>query len=702
MKQLFRNRLSVIFLIFSLGIVLPAGFLAFLGARSFQYERRLVQKETIEKYSAAADALQQRANEFLAEILQSLIQIGNQEAFERHELPRIQKILMSTKRISYLQVNALFALDEQGNLIASHEQSLSAKSEDALDAGLEWGPFSSEMERLDRVEFVEKDVSKALKGYQMLQSRSTTPAFQVFLLKNIASDYRKLGHDRAAEAAYLELIRRYDQVMDRTGYAAGVIGRQMLAQLYDYTGRGDLAFDTRMEILEGLILGRWKLASEKYANALADAESAGQRWLQSPGATQEQRHHMENWRTLRENLRRWQQDGESFAKDEWPFLGPRWHDLGWSAGGLFQLRKSKSNWVFLTPLLEGAHTPPQGVLVAVISFDSLAKFQDRLFSPIGLPPGVHLAWDRGDVKIHNETPLNWRKAIDRRVTGTDPPWRFQLFTEANSPQEQLTVRRLWIYASMTFLSLLMVLIGLTMMARSLRRETQIAQMKSDFVANVSHELRTPLTAITHISERLRQGRYRSSEEMNRFLEILEEEAQRLREIVENVLDFSKLSEGQKTYHLQKVDLIEVSHEAERRFRTKAEASGFKLTVQQHSEPLLSNIDGQAVLQAILNLLDNALKYSDMSREIELIADHRDGKCFVAVRDQGIGIDPEHQHQIFEKFYRVEHAMDRASQGGVGLGLAIVKQIVEGQNGRITLESTLGKGSIFYLWFQEVV
>src|ERR1019366_347020 len=159
-------------------------------------------------------------------------------------------------------------------------------------------------------------------------------------------------------------------------------------------------------------------------------------------------------------------------------------------------------------------------------------------------------------------------------------------------------------------------------------------------------------------------------------------------------------DGRKLYKKEPHNLTDIAQEALDRIRGKAEARGFKISAQLPEEPLEVSLDPKTAVQAITNLLDNAIKYSGDSREVELAVVRREGYGVVQVRDKGIGISPDQFDKVFEKFYRVEDSLPRASEGGVGLGLAMVKHIMEGHGGRVTLESTLGQGSTFTLWFNR--
>ena len=232
-----------------------------------------------------------------------------------------------------------------------------------------------------------------------------------------------------------------------------------------------------------------------------------------------------------------------------------------------------------------------------------------------------------------------------------------------------------------------------LLLRDLHRETEMAVMRSHFVASVSHELKTPLTSIRAHAETMLMGRAGGAEAAAVYLRTIVSESERLGRLVDSVLDLSRIEQGRKTYHLQTTRLADVVRVAARTMEYPLEQLGFTLTVSSdHSEPALL-ADPEALTQAILNLLGNAIKYSGDARRIELRMGTRNDEAFVDVVDYGIGIPREEQSRIFERFHRVQ-SDDTAGIAGAGLGLALALHVVEGHRGRIAVASAPGRGSTF--------
>ena len=247
-------------------------------------------------------------------------------------------------------------------------------------------------------------------------------------------------------------------------------------------------------------------------------------------------------------------------------------------------------------------------------------------------------------------------------------------------------------------STLAVVLGAALLAgylllRDVHRETEMAAMRSHFVASVSHELKTPLTSIRAHAETMLMGRAGGAETTSEYLRTIVSESERLGRLVDSVLDLSRIEQGRKTYHLQAIRLADVVRSAARTMEYPLEQLGFTLTISSDdSEPTLQ-ADPEALTQAILNLLGNAMKYSGDARRIELRMGTRDNEAFVDVVDHGIGIPRDEQARIFERFHRVQ-SHETAGIAGAGLGLALALHVVEGHRGRIAVASAPGGGSTF--------
>jgi signal transduction histidine kinase len=242
---------------------------------------------------------------------------------------------------------------------------------------------------------------------------------------------------------------------------------------------------------------------------------------------------------------------------------------------------------------------------------------------------------------------------------------------------------------------LMLAAGLYLVYSNVRRELHLARLKSDFVANVSHELKTPLALIRLFAETLELGRVPSEEKAHQYYRVINKESHRLTQLINNILDFSRIEAGRKEYRFAPTDVARVVREVIESYRFQIEQQGFELKVDVEEDLPHVPADEEALGQAIINLVNNAIKYSRESKTIHIDVRREGGKVLVSVKDTGIGIPRGEQKKIFEKFFRGEDSLVHETKGS-GLGLALVRHIMEAHGGQVEVESTPGKGSTFTL------
>ncbi len=229
--------------------------------------------------------------------------------------------------------------------------------------------------------------------------------------------------------------------------------------------------------------------------------------------------------------------------------------------------------------------------------------------------------------------------------------------------------------------------------RDVHRERRLAALRAQFVSSVSHELRTPISTIRTCAELLDMGRAQDASQRSEYVKAIIGESERLGRMISGVLSFSRMEQGARVYNFQPISLESVLLPAVQELDYQLSQKGFEVRTSQDGGNHKVRADPEALQEAVLNLLTNAMKYSRDRREIELSL-HRDGsRVVIQVQDYGIGIPPEHQTRIFESFYRAP-LPDGGEIPGAGLGLTIVDQIVKAHGGRVIVESQLGKGSTF--------
>jgi signal transduction histidine kinase len=251
--------------------------------------------------------------------------------------------------------------------------------------------------------------------------------------------------------------------------------------------------------------------------------------------------------------------------------------------------------------------------------------------------------------------------------------------------------------AMSLLMTVSVLGGIAVALRAASREIRLSKMKADFVSNVSHELRTPLSSIRVFAEFLKMGRVDDPAKVREYGEYIEAESRRLSQLIANILDFSRIESGQKTYTFERADVVSVVASTIKSFEMRLCEQEFAISLSAPAvPPPPAVIDADAISLAVANLLDNAVKYSGTAREVSVRIEHVERFLSVSVVDGGIGIPRDEHEKIFERFHRVGNALVHDVKGS-GLGLAIVKHIVSAHRGWVTVDSEPGRGSRFTIF-----
>lgn len=276
-----------------------------------------------------------------------------------------------------------------------------------------------------------------------------------------------------------------------------------------------------------------------------------------------------------------------------------------------------------------------------------------------------------------------------------PPFdRFTIVVEARAGRSHITMIA-YIVMLVVFLSTLIT--GVVITARLIWQETRLSRLKTDFVSHMSHELRTPLTSIRMFIDTLKLGRAQNAEEQQECLDLLAKETERLSEMIERVLGYARLKAGRRLFTPRDVAVHEVVDEAIAAFRAHTlTAEDLVLTTDVPRDLPLLHVDREALVEALLNLVTNAWKYSGPRKEITVFARAgRRGRVLVGVRDNGPGLPKAEHKRVFERFYQAGGLLS-SKQPGSGLGLAITREIVEGNGGKIHVDSEPGKGATFII------
>ncbi|MFW5920251.1 MAG: sensor histidine kinase [Polyangiales bacterium] len=282
--------------------------------------------------------------------------------------------------------------------------------------------------------------------------------------------------------------------------------------------------------------------------------------------------------------------------------------------------------------------------------------------------------------------------VGHRFPTTLYGWRLQVAPKQAPLLDAKGRSRAYNEVALVATAFLVIVLGLVFLLYAADKERRLNALKSEFIANVSHELKTPLSVIRMFGELLLTRRVQNREKQEQYLEIVCRESERLSALIENVLDFSALERGKQQYDLEEGDLADVVSRAIETFRYRVEREGTEVRFEQRGELPAIPIDEDAILLALVNLLDNAVKYGD-GTPVDVVLERTDAEARIRVRDRGPGIASQDLKRVFERFYRGRRP--RQTRGS-GIGLSIVRHIAEAHGGRTWAENAEDGGAIVTL------
>jgi len=279
-----------------------------------------------------------------------------------------------------------------------------------------------------------------------------------------------------------------------------------------------------------------------------------------------------------------------------------------------------------------------------------------------------------------------------------PGWSVGLFHRDGRSIDQIARRDRWVYGVPIVAMVVVLILGVAMTLRASAREAELSRLKTEFVSNVSHELKTPLALIRMFGETLESGIVTDEARRQEFYAIIRRESDRLTHLINNVLDVARIDAGTKQYAIAEADVVALVRDAIDAYQPLLDRLGFAVDTVLPDSPVLVAMDRDAIAQALVNLFQNAIKYSGDVKKLE-VSVAVDGRTVrLSVADRGIGIVPAEIPRIFEKHYRIRSEAPSAlsGNGGSGLGLAIVKHAVEAHGGQVEVVSAPQRGSTFTL------
>jgi pentatricopeptide repeat protein len=627
-----------LFVIFSVTVLVPGLVLGVFGLRVLTRERKDAERQVHERLDVVAENVGRRMELELRDWQKAADDVALVGAENRAQWPdRVQNAVADPGVAVVLAGSA-----EQ--IHAYPERQLLYTSATPPEEGP--SESSPPLAEAESIELIRKQHDRAIDAYRRLTT-STKPGERTRAWNGLARTLVKAGRVEEALSAYRRMEQEPPLRID--AYPSDALALFQIASLEEETKRTDVA----VRLYRDLVGGRWQLDSSTYDHYSESARA----WLPETEETPRLIAAEERKRTLTLAAQRLIASRRSLDLKEGTAALAFWHAEPFVA-------------IVLGP------SYVEGYLLRAVDDKDLEVGLANGFPAPGEPIGSY-------------TLQSQNFPLRLQVRSKNPAALFAGVTR----QQNLLI------AMLGFLVTLLG-VGSYFIIQALRSELAVAQMKSDFVSTVSHEFRSPLAGIHQLGEMLRDGRVGDDYRRQEYYGMIVAETQRLRRLVENVLDFSRMEDGRKQYRFEPVETSSWLQGVAKDFQVEVSGRGF--AVEAHIPDALPAIiaDRETLTTAVHNLLDNAVKYSRDSRNVRLEAQSKEDALSISVCDRGAGIREEDRPRIFEKFYRGGGELARQVKG-VGLGLNLVQHIVAAHGGTIEVASKEGEGSTFTIHLKTV-
>ena len=693
-----------ILLLFSLGIAAPSFLLGYLALRGIQNDQALVEQERRNEHRLIAARIGESLDErigliegSLDRVTEGLRDLDLDDALEplddlRIREPAIQGVffLLGDGSVRIVSPRPLFS-DPAGGVSSTTDPHLSG--------------VPSDLEPGRALELRDGNYGGALTAYRAVFSAASDPRLRGEALSAIARVQAKSGSLGEAVDSYRSLLRDFGSLRMVGGMPFGIVARLELASSLFAVSDTLAAAQTWVDLYRGLLRAEWPLTPAEFDFFTGSVRASVEEGLPghvTSGALAAYRDTLlalaEEEAASRsvtgEHLAFEQQVSQMLPERLAAAPNARWRRVTLEAG-------NRTYHVSVQEPVDRAGVEGAGSWGVLLDRETLIggllrpAIEEHAATGVaswivrGRNGELLLASGASPSEASPEGPATVTAGLASDFLG----WTLELRQpDARLVETLLTSRRgVYFYAFLLLTGILTF--GLTLTARSVTHQLELARMKSDFVSTVSHEFKSPLTAIRQLAEMLQSGRVVSEEKRSRYYDVLLEQSERLSVLVDNVLDLARMDEGRYELERATVDVGDLLEEIVERAEHRVRHEGFTIRSEiEHPAPSLT-LDAAAVTQATTNMIDNGVKYSGDSREIVVRGFSRNGHFVIAVQDFGVGLDDDEAARVFERFYRGGSELTRTVKG-TGLGLALVKQIAEAHGGSVAVESTPGSGSTF--------
>ena len=659
------SRRQRIILYYALAVVLPGILLGYMAYRGIRNDQALREKESLRK-------LEVNSQTFFSVIDSSLVKFMKEQPADS---------MISDSKAGDSSILLFFVKDTSGLKRLITHQLLYLPAE-LITVKQKQSSLPASIKEGQRLEFIERNYPEALRFYQDKVLRTTDTAEEIQVLVASARLYNKMNQTDQAEFLFEEIRKNYPKDLLNGEIPTGLMASLEILKINHERGEKDEIRNNSRQYLELLLhppveyeKNQFDLFSQSFKELSPVTDPMTDSLFRELDIKRGLTDYLIQIITRPDLMTTNGNNGFQFGKN-----GISGIPVNSSELATIYLSQDKNDGV------------QKGIVIDFRTY--LKSISGKLMQKLDPDPSINLK-----IKDNND------RLVFSRIISSDtgyltfpfpenlPKWK--LLLSENKPGFMATLFKAGsgIYLLIFVLIALFMLLGFIFIIYTLNMEFRLNKMKSEFISNVSHELKSPLTSIRMMIEMLHNNRVETEERKSAYYSAMLEESEHLSHLIDNILDFSRMEDDRKKYDFVDVDLDELLRKFLESIRERLAEPGFDIRYSCPEPVPVILVDRNAILQVFYNLVDNAIKFSGTSRQIDISLFSKDDELLFCVKDYGIGISKKDQEKIFERFYRGDEPQ-RLGIKGSGIGLTIVQKIIEAHKGHLTLESKPGEGSLF--------
>jgi signal transduction histidine kinase len=681
--------------IFLLIVFIPSILLAFFGIQAINNERYRLQQVNLEQQRGFVKSLKGEVQSLFDKDLFTLREVSLSRALSDMDYPAFSEAISQRLLMGDVRGRVVVWSNASPAWFPGLAERPPGGQQRPIPA--QWKEFQSDLKRAERLELRLRNYPEAISFYRQILRRSNDNQVRAWIFSRIARCEVKQKNYTQALTTLRSLIDNFPGCFTESGRSLEVVTR--MAILDALLAENNIAgfFRESFQTLKRLDEIFWTLDASQahmYAGMILEKVDETVKDVPPDNVPEDFQSSLDVIRfSIDKKMEIWRL-AEAVRENLLPNLQEKMKD---TAGNIQNLSKNILEYrgrdilVLLLPLDSQGSENPFDFLGSLLEFEDLDQPIDT-FIESNAPPGISVLFRSnlsnavlyGEGRFADQTPV-----LTEFFSENFPPWKVELFQEEGIALSLPLYRNIFFWIILALM--VIVFFGSGLIIRTIVQEVGLLNLKSEFIASVSHEFKTPLTAMGAILERLLDDEVKDPQKIREYHRILSHDSEKLKRLIKNVLDFSKIEDGKREYKLIETDIPRLVRKEVDSFLKENRMAGFEVetTIEDEIPEVLA--DEEALSQALHNILDNAAKFSGREKKIDVEVKHKEHSVEISVQDRGIGIPESERKKVFEKFYRGKQA-SAVSPTGTGLGLTLVRHILDGHGGNVVISSQPEKGS----------